>query len=76
MRKRAFADVQVGDRVMLRKRHPCGGFQWEVTRIGADIGVRCLTCNRRVLLLRSKFEKQVKTLERAEGTPPSLQNTS
>ena len=70
MSGRAFADVRVGDKVTLRKRHPCGGFQWEVTRIGADIGVRCLTCSRRVLLPRSRFEKQVKALVRGEGTEP------
>lgn len=53
-------DVHIGDRVRLRKQHPCGGYDWEVTRIGADIGLRCLTCGRRVMLPRSKFEKRVK----------------
>jgi len=45
----------------MRKPHPCGGYEWEVIRIGADIRLRCLTCDRRVMLPRSKFEKQVKT---------------
>ena len=54
--------IQIGNRVRMRKPHPCGGFEWEVIRIGADIGIRCLTCNRRVLLPRSKFEKQVKAI--------------
>jgi len=53
-------DVHIGDRVRLRKQHPCGGTDWEVTRIGADIGLRCLTCSRRIMLPRSKFEKRVK----------------
>jgi hypothetical protein len=52
--------INVGDRVRMRKPHPCGGYEWEVTRIGADIGIQCLTCSRRVMLPRSKFEKQVK----------------
>jgi hypothetical protein len=54
--------IRVGDRVRLRKPHPCGGYEWEVTRIGADIGIRCLTCNRRVMLPRSKLEKQIKQI--------------
>ena len=54
--------INVGDRVRMRKPHPCGGDEWEVTRIGADIGIRCLTCSRRVMLPRTKFEKRVKTI--------------
>lgn len=46
----------------MRKPHPCGGTEWEITRTGADIGIRCLTCGRRVMLPRSKFEKQVKAV--------------
>lgn len=54
-------DVQVGDVVRLRKPHPCGGYDWQVVRIGADIGLKCLTCDHRVLLTRREFEKRVKT---------------
>ncbi len=53
-------EVRLGDVVRLRKRHPCGGFEWLVVRLGADIGIRCHTCGRRVLLARRAFEKQVK----------------
>ena len=55
-------DIHVGDRVRMRKPHPCGGYEWQITRIGADIGLVCLTCGRRVMLPRSKFEKRVKTI--------------
>lgn len=51
----------MGDVVRLRKVHPCGGYEWEVVRLGADIGIVCVTCKRRVLLDRSTFEKRVKT---------------
>jgi len=61
-------DIRLGDVVRLRKAHPCGGYDWEVFRLGADIGIRCLTCGRRVLLPRSLFEKRVKTfLSRGPG---------
>lgn len=50
----------MGDVVRLRKQHPCGGFEWQVVRLGADIGIVCQTCQRRVLLSRREFEKRVK----------------
>jgi hypothetical protein len=53
-------DVQVGDVVQTRKGHPCGENRWQVYRIGADIGMRCLGCSRRVMLPRRQFEKAVK----------------
>jgi len=52
----------VGDTVRLKKQHPCGGFEWQLTRVGADIGLRCLTCGRRVLIARSKVEKRIKAI--------------
>jgi hypothetical protein len=61
-------EVFLGDVVRLRKPHACGGFDWEVVRLGADIGVRCLGCKRRVLLDRSVFEKRVKAFL-SRGTP-------
>ncbi len=48
--------------MQLRKPHPCGGYEWEIVRLGADIGIVCLTCQRRVLLPRSEFEKRVKKI--------------
>ena len=51
----------VGDVVKLKKAHPCGGFDWTVVRLGADIGVKCRTCGRRVLLPRRDLERRVKT---------------
>jgi hypothetical protein len=61
-------EVFLGDVVRLRKPHACGGYDWEVVRLGADIGIRCQTCRRRVLLDRSVFEKRVKTFL-SRGTP-------
>jgi hypothetical protein len=60
--------VAVGDQARLRKAHPCGGFEWEVTRIGADIGLRCRTCGRKVLLTREDFERRV--VRMTAGAPP------
>jgi hypothetical protein len=54
-------DFQVGDIVRLRKPHPCGGYDWEIVRLGADIGLKCQTCQHRVLLTRRELEKRLKT---------------
>ncbi len=51
----------VDDVVRLRKPHPCGSTDWVVVRVGADIGIRCQTCGRRVLLPRRTIEKRLKT---------------
>ncbi|MCA9865391.1 MAG: DUF951 domain-containing protein [Anaerolineales bacterium] len=51
----------MGDVVRLRKKHPCGGMEWKVVRIGADIGLVCLKCQRRILLPRGEFNKQFKS---------------
>lgn len=53
-------DVSVGDIVVLRKTHPCGGTEWRVMRIGADIGLQCIKCGRRIMLTRREFNKSVK----------------
>ena len=55
-------EIRLGDIVRLKKKHPCGSYEWEVVRLGADIGIRCLKCQRRVLLERSVFERRVKLI--------------
>ena len=50
----------VGDVVRLKKPHPCGGFDWRVVRLGADIGIKCQSCGRRVLLPRRDLERRMR----------------
>jgi hypothetical protein len=52
-------EIKLGDVVRLKKKHPCGSYEWQVVRLGADIGIKCLKCQRRVLLDRSVFERRV-----------------
>ncbi|MFA6309501.1 MAG: DUF951 domain-containing protein [Clostridia bacterium] len=52
----------VGDIVEMKKQHPCGNKQWEVTRTGADFRIKCLGCQHQIMLPRTKFEKSVKKL--------------
>lgn len=65
-------EIFVGDIVQMRKPHPCGGDTWRVVRLGAEIGIRCLTCDRKVLLPRSTFERRVKRfVERGSPSTPA-----
>ena len=58
----------LGDVVRLRRRHPCGGELWLVDRLGADIGLRCRTCDRHVLLERRTLERRLVGFE-SRGDP-------
>lgn len=55
-------ELQLDDILRLRKPHPCGGYEWKVTRLGADIGIECNTCERRVMLTRRKLSRRLKTI--------------
>ncbi len=64
-------DFRIGDVIRLRKPHPCGGTDWTVVRLGADIGLRCLKCNHRILITRREAERGLKTfVSRAESRDP------
>ncbi len=52
--------MKVGDMATMRKPHACGSFDWEIVRVGADIGLRCLECGHRIMLQRTYFNKRVK----------------
>jgi len=55
-------EVNLGDCVRLSKKHPCGSDEWQVVRLGADIGLKCLGCGRRILLERRVFERRLKKI--------------
>jgi len=55
-------DLQLNDRLRLRKPHPCGSYEWTVVRLGADIGLECCKCKRRVLLTRRELSRRLKVI--------------
>lgn len=55
-------EIKLKDRVILRKPHPCGGYEWEVVRLGADIGLVCCTCGHKVILSRRELSKRLKSI--------------
>ena len=63
-------DIQIGDRLRMKKPHPCGGSEWLVLRIGADLRLRCLRCGREFLGPRAKLERSIRAIER-QGEGPT-----
>lgn len=53
-------DLQVGDVVQVKKKHPCGSDQWRIMRRGMDFRIRCQGCDHEIWLPRPKFEKMIK----------------
>ena len=60
-------ELKIGDMVRLKKAHPCGEFLWTVSRLGADIGLVCLKCNRYVLMPRPQLERRIRQLIPKQG---------
>ena len=55
-------EIKIGDVVRMKKPHPCGNYLWEVTRLGADIGLVCQSCRRYVMLPRPYLQRRIKEL--------------
>jgi len=53
-------EYKLGSIVIMKKEHPCGTNEWEITRIGADIKIRCINCNRSIMMSRIDFNKKIK----------------
>jgi len=53
-------DLELNDILRLKKPHPCGGYEWKVVRLGADIGLECQTCQRHILLSRREVRNRLK----------------
>lgn len=55
--------IEVGDIVTLKKKHPCGSFEWEVLRSGADFRLKCVGCGHQIMIARTALEKSIKTIK-------------
>ena len=66
-----YDEIHLADVVRMRKPHPCGTNEWDIVRLGADIGIRCRGCGRRVLMPRSQFKRRVKALIQRGEQPDS-----
>lgn len=57
----------VGDIVKLKKKHPCGSFEWEILRVGADFRLKCMGCGHMIMTPRTMVEKNTKDLKKGQG---------
>ena len=57
-------DIKVGDKLIMKKQHPCGSREFLVLRVGMDFKIRCLGCSREVMAPRQKVERNIKEIER------------
>ena len=53
-------ELSTGDIVHLKKKHPCGSYEWQVVHLGTDIGIRCVKCRHQVFIQRSVLERKIK----------------
>jgi hypothetical protein len=69
-----FLDLRMGDVIRMRRTHPCGSLDWEVVRIGADVGLVCRGCGRRVLMERRTLRRRAKAyIERGPELDPEIE---
>lgn len=62
-------DIDPGDILKLKKKHPCGSFEWEVLRIGADFRLKCTGCGHQIMIARKQAEKNVKKIKKPLANP-------
>lgn len=56
----------VGDKIRLKKKHPCGSSQWVILRVGADFRLKCMGCLHQVMVPRKLVEKNLREIVRAD----------
>lgn len=56
-------DLKLGDIVIMKKPHPCGSKEFEITRLGVDYKLKCTKCAREVMIPRIKAQKSIKAVK-------------
>ncbi len=59
-------DIELGDIIKMKKKHPCGSFEWEVLRVGADFRLRCVGCGHQIMTPRRMVEKNLRGVRKPE----------
>ena len=49
----------VGDVIRMKKPHPCGSYEWEILRVGADFRLKCAGCGHQIMVSRKLVEKKI-----------------
>lgn len=61
--------LKIGDIVVMKKQHPCGSKEFEITRLGVDYKLKCCGCGREVMIPRVKADKSIKSVKAADEQP-------
>ncbi len=59
-------EIEVGNILVLKKKHPCGSNEWKVLRVGMDLRLKCLGCDHMVMVPRNKITKSIKNIKKDE----------
>ncbi|MEG2084249.1 MAG: DUF951 domain-containing protein [Clostridia bacterium] len=59
-------EYNLNDTIITKKVHPCGGNEWTIVRVGADIKLKCKKCGHTVMIDYANFGKIVKKHIKAE----------
>lgn len=62
--KMAQSKYEVGDVIKMKKKHPCGSFEWEILRVGADFRLKCQGCGHQIMIARKIVEKNTKEIRK------------
>ena len=65
-------EILTGDIVRLKKKHPCGSFDWEVLRSGADFRLKCCGCEHQVMMARKPIGDEMRSILEVSSEPMSL----
>ena len=55
-------EFKLNDKVVMKKPHACGTNEWVITRVGVDIKLKCINCNREIMMDRLEFEKKLRRI--------------
>lgn len=62
-------NFEVGDTIKMKKKHPCGSYEWEILRVGADFRLKCKGCGHQIMIARKLVEKNTKEIQKKLETP-------
>lgn len=57
---------EINDTITLKKQHVCGSYDWIVVRTGAELKIKCVKCNREIMILKKELDKKIKKTEKTD----------
>ena len=61
-------DIQVGDKLKMKKKHPCGSTEWDVLRVGIDFRLKCCGCGHMIMVARKQAEKNIRQVIKPDSS--------